>query len=611
MAEESFEGVDESTRKRDLRSGLPLTNEACLVVIYGVDLGRRYPLNPEKNDVSIGRDRENDIVLDHQDVSRRHAELRPIRDRWFINDLLSTNGTEINGRRIEGETVLTNGDYVNVGGVIFKYIAGGNLESLFHEEVYRLTVFDGLTRLHNKRHLMEFLDREIARARRHQRPLSLLMIDIDHFKAINDTRGHLGGDHLLSAIGALLRGVARQDELLARYGGEEFALVLPESDVNAAVTRAEELRVLVEETPFTVDGETVKLTVSAGVAGFSVGMTRDHLISAADRQLYAAKREGRNRVCAYVEERLESGPAAPEQPIRNVSDTARWAAVYRARETDRADALFRDPFARTLAGDRGEQIISSLPKRQQNDWAWVSRTVNFDDFLERALDDGADAVLNLAAGLDARPYRMKLPSTLRWIEVDLPELLAYKETVLAGQKPNCSLERISMDLSDVTARRTLFERIAGQANKVVVLTEGLLVYLSPDDVATLAHDLAQYDAFRYWIFDILSPGLKRLMEKQIGAQLQAASAPFRFAPLEGPRYFFPFGWNPIEVRSALKTGKRLGRLPLLLQLFALFPESNDRQGSRPWSGTCFMERARRQQEELPPVEVSPSPSDVE
>lgn len=288
--------VDESTRKRDQVTGLPVTNDACLVVIYGPELGRRFTLSAANGAMSIGRDAQSNIVLDVPDVSRRHAEVRLIRDRWFVNDLLSTNGTELNSRRIEGETLLTNGDLLNVGGVIFKYIAGGNLESLFHEEVYRLTVFDGLTRLHNKRYFEEFLQREITRAAKHQRPLTLAMIDLDRFKKVNDSMGHLAGDHLLSAIAAVLASNVGEDELVARYGGEEFALVLPESDLAASRARCEQIRKIIADESFFVAGELVRATVSVGLAQFRSDMTPDQVIRAADEQLYIAKKRGRNRV---------------------------------------------------------------------------------------------------------------------------------------------------------------------------------------------------------------------------------------------------------------------------------------------------------------------------
>ena len=278
--------------------------------------------------------------------------------------------------------------------------------------------------------------------------------------------------------------------------------------------------------------------------------------------------------------------------IRNISDTARWAAVFRARETERSDALFRDPFARKLAGERGEQIAKAMTMHERNAWSWVMRTYLFDRYIARGLSAGVDTILNLAAGLDARPYRMELSPGLRWIEVDLPELLAYKEEVLAGEKPRCALERVALDLSDVAKRRALFAQVGASAKRVMVLSEGLLVYLSAEDVGVLATDLARESSFQYWAFDIVSPGLLEMLRKQGGgAELAQAGAPFKFAPAQGPAFFAPYGWRPADVQSTFKAAARARRLPWQLRIFSLFPESNGAQGKRPWSGICLMERA--------------------
>ena len=277
--------------------------------------------------------------------------------------------------------------------------------------------------------------------------------------------------------------------------------------------------------------------------------------------------------------------------IRNISDTAQWAAVFRAQETERRDALFRDPLARRLAGERGEQIASAMTMHTKNAWSWVMRTYVFDQYVERQLAAGVDTVLNLAAGLDARPFRMAVSPTLRWIEVDLPELLAYKEEILAGEKPRCILERVPMDLSDVARRRALFSQIGASSKRVLIISEGLLVYLSADDVGVLATDLARQPAFRYWICDILSPGLLEMLRREGGAELERAGAPFKFAPPEGPEIFRRYGWQPLLVRSTLKAASRAGRLPWALKLFGLFPEANGAQGKRPWAGLCLLERA--------------------
>lgn len=281
-----------------------------------------------------------------------------------------------------------------------------------------------------------------------------------------------------------------------------------------------------------------------------------------------------------------------EPLIRNISDTARWAAVFRAMETERSDALFRDPLARRLAGDRGEQIAAAMTMHMRNSWSWVMRTYIVDQYVTRRLANGVDTILNLAAGLDARPYRMDLPPTLRWIEVDLPELFAYKEEVLAGEKPRCVLERVPLDLSDAARRRALFAQIGASAKRVMILSEGLLVYLSAEDVGALATDLARQPSFQYWVFDIVSPGLMEMLRKQGGgSELEAAGAPFKFGPSEGPDFFRKFGWRPLEVQSTFKAASRTGRLPWSLKIFSLFPESNGAQGKRPWSGICLMERA--------------------
>lgn len=280
-----------------------------------------------------------------------------------------------------------------------------------------------------------------------------------------------------------------------------------------------------------------------------------------------------------------------EPLIRNISDTARWAAVYRARESERPDALFSDPLARRLAGERGEQIAASMRLHNQNSWSWVMRTYVFDQYIARQLAAGVDTVLNLAAGLDARPYRMSVSPSVRWIEIDLPELLAYKEEVLRGEKPRCQLERIPMDLSDVAKRRALFDQIGASSKRVLVISEGLLLYLSAEDVGVLARDLTRPPSFQFWIFDIVSPGLLEMLRRQGGGnELERAGAPFKFAPPEGPDFFRRYGWQTLECRSTLKAASATGRLPWRLKLFGLFPESNGAQGKRPWSGLCLMSR---------------------
>jgi methyltransferase (TIGR00027 family) len=282
-----------------------------------------------------------------------------------------------------------------------------------------------------------------------------------------------------------------------------------------------------------------------------------------------------------------------EPLIRDISDTARWVAVYRARENDRADAAFHDPFARALAGERGQQIAEALPFTEQNAWSFIARTYLFDKYIARLVNGGADCVVNLAAGLDARPYRMALPSTLRWIEVDLPDILEYKERVLADAKPVCALERVRLDLSNHDARRGLFARISREVRNAVVVSEGLLIYLMKDEVCALGRDLAGAPTFNHWIVDVASPGLLKMMHERMGDMLQQAGAPFLFAPPEGPAFFESCGWTPSDVGSILKTARRLNRLPFFLRMMAMLPESSGSQGSRPWSGVVVLRCAAR------------------
>jgi methyltransferase (TIGR00027 family) len=279
-----------------------------------------------------------------------------------------------------------------------------------------------------------------------------------------------------------------------------------------------------------------------------------------------------------------------QRVVRNISDTARWAAYFRARETERSDALFRDPYAERLAGRQGAEIAQTLPEGTSNAWAWVARTYLYDRFLAQEIRNGVEMVVNLAAGLDARPYRMALPASFQWIEVDLPEILGYKEEILAGEKPACSLERIRLDLSDTDARRAIFAELARRASRILVITEGLLIYFSAEEVAALARDLSAGAHFERWILDLASPGLLRMMQRTAGRQLSQVGATFRFAPPEGPEFFAPHGWRPLEVEGLLPTAARFKRPPLLLRLVAKLPESKGRQGRRPWGGVCLMAR---------------------
>ena len=279
----------------------------CLVVIYAPvasDLGRRHVLDQEV--ITIGRDRENDIVLDSDSVSRRHARVEHREGRIYLTDLDSTNGTYVND---DNEPVrdcqLRRGDQVKIGDTIFKYLSGSDVEAQYHETIFNMTITDGLTDVGNKKRLDQLVHKEIPRAVRHNRELSLLMVDIDHFKDVNDTYGHLAGDSVLRDLAGILQKRLRPDDELGRYGGEEFAAVLPETSLLGAVKIAEDLRSLVEQHRFIVEGEQIRVTVSIGAAALKPGMDAKGFFRAADEMLYKAKNTGRNRVCPAPAEVLK------------------------------------------------------------------------------------------------------------------------------------------------------------------------------------------------------------------------------------------------------------------------------------------------------------------
>jgi two-component system cell cycle response regulator len=270
--------------------------EACLVLIYppGPDMGKRFPLS--RSEIVLGRGADCDIQVDRDSVSRRHARVFRNGDAWWVEDLQSTNGSYVNDVPVT-KSVLRDADFVKIGAAIFKFLTGTGVEASYHEEIYRMTIVDALTGAHNKRYFLEFLEREIARCARYRRPLSLLMFDIDHFKTINDKHGHLTGDYVLRELSRRLLARVRREELLARYGGEEFAAVLPETDLPGARTFAEQIRRIVNDTPFEYEGDTFPVTISVGVAtveGEDIDVAA--FIKRADDFLYRAKREGRNRV---------------------------------------------------------------------------------------------------------------------------------------------------------------------------------------------------------------------------------------------------------------------------------------------------------------------------
>ncbi len=279
--------------------------------------------------------------------------------------------------------------------------------------------------------------------------------------------------------------------------------------------------------------------------------------------------------------------------ISNVSDTARWVAVYRARESARPDALFHDPYAARLAGARGEEMARALnhPGGTQNGWPVIARTKVIDDLVMASLREGCTCVVNLAAGFDTRPYRLALPPDLQWIEADLPALLDEKERVLAGERPRCALERVRVDLSSPRERAELFERIDAGASRVLVISEGLVVYLDDATVAALGRDLARFPSFAYWALDFSSPAVLKLIRR--GRSESFANAPFKFAPKNGVRFFEELGWHARDVHSLLHEGGRLKRLPWLMRPFAWAPPPDPRApGNGKWSGVVRFARER-------------------
>ena len=269
-------------------------------------------------------------------------------------------------------------------------------------------------------------------------------------------------------------------------------------------------------------------------------------------------------------------------PVSNVSDTARWVAVYRAWESARPDALFNDPFAKTLAGERGQAIAALMPAQARSGWPMVARTKLIDDAVQAAVAQGCDCVINLAAGLDTRPYRLDLPNSLRWIEVDLPALTEEKEQLLADAQPRCQLRRIKADLTTKDACVAALQDALGPSTRALVLTEGLLGYLDVAQVSDLSGDIAALKGVRTWILDLGSPAILQMMRTGMGATLQ--NAPLKFAPENGIAFFEALGWRVAQVDSIFHAAVRFRRLPMFLRLFALLPEPNPRKlGRARWS----------------------------
>jgi len=284
-----------------------------------------------------------------------------------------------------------------------------------------------------------------------------------------------------------------------------------------------------------------------------------------------------------------------DTPIENVSDTAFWVAHYRALESKRADALFHDPLAGMLAGDHGHKIARAMPMPFMTAWAIAIRTRIIDDYIRLALSRGVDGVLNLGAGLDTRPYRIHLPESLLWIEADYPSVIEFKEQRLLDEKPRCRLERAKVDLRNPAARRELLVNINARTTKLLILTEGVVPYLSIEEAGSLADDLRILDKACYWIVDYFSPELIKFRRRQ-GMHRKMQNAPWKFQPADYFAFFREHGWYSGEMRYLAEEADRLKRpmqLPLVVKLlFALrrlFTSKRRREAFRKTAGYVLFE----------------------
>ena len=249
--------------------------------------------------------------------------------------------------------------------------------------------------------------------------------------------------------------------------------------------------------------------------------------------------------------------SSSDSSITHVADTALWVATYRAMESERPDAVFRDPLAGVLTGERGRMIAAKMSYVKFMAWLMVVRTVAIDEMIKHAISLGIDTVVNLGAGLDTRPYRMELPSSLRWIEVDFPQMIQYKTEKLERENPACRLERISADLSDVALRRTIFDRIGSESKKVLIITEGVIPYINAQDAEALSRDLFAVPSFQYWIQDYRQGGVRQMSSPKIRRLLK--DSPFKFDVVDSFSFFRKQGWTIQENRIAADEGERIGR----------------------------------------------------
>lgn len=263
-------------------------------------------------------------------------------------------------------------------------------------------------------------------------------------------------------------------------------------------------------------------------------------------------------------------------------------------ETVRPDAIFRDPFADRLAGPRGVQIVNEIKRGRSLAWPMIVRTAVFDELiLDRIARGGVDTIINLAAGLDTRPWRLPLPASLQWFDVDLPAITEYKATAMRGEPTSCKYEAIATDLTDAEARTALFTRLDAAASTTLVVTEGLLIYLTSEQVGALARDISAIRSARWWLIDLANPKLLAIMNRHWGGAVAAGSAPFQFAPEDGTAFFNKFGWRESVYRSGLEESHRLHRemrmAPIWRFLIRISPPAR-REVFRRMSGYVLLER---------------------
>lgn len=272
-------------------------DKASLRQMNGTFIGRKYPIN--KGTTLVGRDPGLDITVQEDSVSRRHAELIFDGESLQVIDLDSTNGTFINDKQIKNRTADP-GDLIRFGNILFKYIPSGSIETVFHDELSNLAHLDGLTGCFNRKYILDYLETEVKRCQKLELPLSLIMLDLDHFKDINDTYGHLAGDYVLKETVRLIKEkVLRASDVLGRYGGEEFCVIMSEAPLRIAVDVAERIRKTILGHEFMFEGKKLNISISAGAAQVSKTTdTSKTLIESADKALYKAKQTGRNKVCS-------------------------------------------------------------------------------------------------------------------------------------------------------------------------------------------------------------------------------------------------------------------------------------------------------------------------